>query len=219
MSGKSTKKQSNEIDESQISRWLMERPDFFERHPECLSSLDLPVEAGPAISLHQYQVRVLRDEKAQLTQKLAVLVKNVKTNHKIQSDLLELAGRMIRLAKSDAGTAAFLEMIKQHFALFDVRLVEKAQQPEAFERLKSSLGKRDSSCDNAPELDVREILFADQAAKVASIAVVAVRQDKKMPACLVLASDDEERFKPGMGGEFLKLLALLVSNLLEYGKS
>lgn len=219
MSGKSTKKQNNELDESQISAWLMERPEFFERHPDCLSALDLPVESGPAISLHQYQVRVLREEKVQLTQKLAVLVKNVKTNHKIQSDLLELAGRMIKLAKSGADRAAFLELIQQHFALFDVRLVEKIEHAEAYAQLKTKLGKQDSSCDNAPELALREILFADQAASVASIAVVSVKQGNKMCACLVLASDDEERFKPGMGGEFLKLLALLVSNLLEDGKS
>ena len=68
------------------------------------------------------------------------------------------------------------------------------------------LGKRDSHCENALDLDLREILFAEEAKAVASIAVVAVRRDSKLCACLVLASDDEERFKPGMGGEFLKLL-------------
>lgn len=215
MTGKNTRKKSEELDEAQIVDWLAQRPDFFQRHPDCLSALDLPVDSGPAISLHQYQVRVLREEKLQLNQKLAVLVKNVKTNHKIQSDLLALAGNMIGLANTGADQAAFLEMIKQHFGLFDVQLVKKADDSETWERLETRLGKRESSCDNAIDLDLREILFADQAAAVASIAVVAVRQGKKTAACLVLASDDEERFKPGMGGEFLKWLALLVSNLLE----
>ena len=106
-------------------------------------------------------------------------------------------------------------MIKQHFGLFAISLVEQADDSEAWERLKAKLGKRDSNCDNNLDLDLREILFADQAAEVASIAVVAVKQDKKVRACLVLASEDEERFKPGMGGEFLKWLALLVSSLLD----
>ena len=219
MTSKNTSQQSAELDESQILDWLTERPDFFQRHPDCLSALDLPVDSGPAISLHQYQVRVLRDEKAQLAQKLGVLVKNVKTNHKIQSDLLELAGRMIGLARTGAELDQFLGLIKQHFGLFDVRLVEKARESDAWKQLKSMLGKRDSHCENALDLDLREILFAEEAQAVASIAVVAVRRDNKLRACLVLASDDEERFKPGMGGEFLKWLAQLVSNLTADEKS
>ncbi len=215
MTSKNNRKQPAELDDTQIVEWLAERPDFFQRHPDSLSVLELPVESGPVISLHQYQVRVLRDEKKKKKKKLAVLVKNVKTNYKIQSDLLELAGRMIGLAREGADLVAFLGMIKHHFGLFGIRLVEKADDSEAWRRLRSKLGKRESNCDNTLDLDLREILFGDQAEGVASIAVVAVRQEKKVRACLVLASEDEERFKPGMGGEFLKWLALLVSNLLD----
>lgn len=214
MTSKNSSKPSVDLDESLILDWLIKQPDFFQRHPDCLSALELPVDSGPAISLHQYQVRVLRDEKAQLARKLGVLVKNVKTNHKIQSDLLELAGKMIGLARTGAELDQFLLMIKKHFGLFDVRLVEKADDSDAWKQLRSILGKRDSHCDNALDLDIREILFAEHAGSVASLAVVAVRQGKKLRACLVLASDDEERFKPGMGGEFLKWLAELVSNLI-----
>jgi uncharacterized protein YigA (DUF484 family) len=163
-------------------------------------------------------VRVLRDEKVQLTQKLGVLVKNVKTNHKIHSDLLGLAGNMIQLAKTNAKISEYLLLIKQNFAMFDVKLLEKADDPDHFKQLKSVIGKRDSACDNKPDEGLRKMLFGGDASKVLSIAIVPVKQGKNCRAYLVLASDDGERFKPGMGGEFLKLLAQLVSRLLTNAK-
>lgn len=215
MSAKTTKQQSKEIDEAQILAWLAECPDFFFRHPDSLSAMELPVDSGSAISLHQYQVRILRDEKAQLSEKLGALLKNVKTNHKIHSDLLSVAASMVALARAGAENDAFLALIKQHFALLDVKLLVKKTSPDAFKQLKSVLGKEDSVCENEPDEALRELLFSGKAAKVLSIAVVPVKTARKCCAYLVLAADDKERFRPGMGGEFLKLLAQLLSSLVD----
>lgn len=213
MSSKTRKQQGTDLDESQVESWLLDQPDFFTRHSGCLSAMELPVESGPAISLHQYQVRVLRDEKLQLTQKLGVLVKNVKTNHKIHSDLLALAGDLIGLARTGAQIDACLELVRKRFALCAVSLVDREESPELFKQLKK-MGKLDSVCDDEPGDELRQSLFADRADKVLSIAVVPVKQGRKVSAVLVLGADDKERFKPGMGGEFLKLLAQLISSLL-----
>ena len=215
MTGKTRKQLSKEIDEAQIVAWLKECPDFFSRHPNSLSAMKLPVDSGPAISLHQYQVRVLREEKSELSQKLGALLKNVKTNHKIHSDLLRLAGNMISIARKGAETEAYLVLIKQHFALFKVQLFEKERHPEAFKQLKSILGKADSVCLSAPDEELRGSLFTDNASKVLSLAVVRVKSGRACRAYLVLAANDKERFKPGMGGEFLKLLAQLLSSLVD----
>lgn len=214
MSGKTRKQQSGEISESQIESWLLEQPDFFQRHPNCLSAMELPVDSGPAISLHQYQVRVLRDEKVQLTQKLGVLVKNVKTNHKIHSDLLALAGDLIGLARTGAKMEAYLALVRKRFALCDVSLVDREVSPDLFKQLKKKLGKRDSACDDDLESTLCEALFPGHADEVLSMAIVPVKQGRKVSAVLVLGADDPDRFKPGMGGEFLKMLAQLISSLL-----
>lgn len=215
MTGKTRKQLSKEIDEAQIVDWLKECPDFFSRHPNSLSAMKLPVDSGPAISLHQYQVRVLREEKSDLSQKLGALLKNVKTNHKIHSDLLRLAGNMISVARKGAETEAYLALIKQHFALFEVQLFEKKRHPEAYKQLKTLLGKADSICLNAPDEELRTSLFKDNGPKVLSLAVVPVKSGRACRAYLALAADDKERFKPGMGGEFLKLLAQLLSSLVD----
>jgi len=215
MPGKNSKQQVKEIDEAQIVAWLDERPDFFSRHPGSLSAMRIPVDSGPAISLHQYQVRVLQDDKAQLGQKLGALLKNVKTNHKIHSDLLGLAGSMISLAREDAETEAYLSLVKQHFALCSVKVFDKGSSEQAFDLLKSLVGKAESVCDNAIDEDLGKLLFEEDASRVLSMAVVPVKRGKKYSACLVLAADDKERFRSGMGGEFLKLLAQLLSSIVD----
>lgn len=213
MPAKTKKQLSEALDEAQIIAALNAHPDFFARHPDSLATLDLPVISGQAISLHQYQVRIMREEQQQLKQKLAALVKNVKTNHKIHSDLLDLAGNIIQLTKQNADLETQLRAISNYFALFDIKLVLKKENTNQFVELKKTLGKQDSYCSNTPDTALLESLFTDSAPAVLSIAIVPVKQKNKNRGFLVLAADDAERFKSNMGGEFLKLLARLVSNL------
>ena len=211
---KSDKTDNNpQIDEAQIEAWLESTPDFFARHPTLLTSIELPVDTGPAISLHQYQVRLLREDKARLTQQLSTLLKNVKTNHKIHSDLLALSGDMIKLAQDGADLETSLEALNRHFSLFSVKLIDKEKQAKHFKLVKAVLGKHESICQDEPAAALLEALFGDDAPAVMSIAIVNVKQGKKCVAQLVLAADSKKRFQPGMGGEFLKLLAQLVSRL------
>ena len=212
---KTKAKKTSELDEAQVAAWLSSTPDFFSRHPHCLAAMDLPVDTGPAISLHQYQVRQLREDKNRLSQQLTAFVKNAKTHHKIHSDLLRLSGDMIRLAQSGADLDTYLDALNQHFSLFSVKLIDAAKQAKLFKLAVTALAKQDSVCLNKPEPALLQALFGDDAPGVQSLAIVAVKKGRKRIACLVLAADDEKRFQPGMGGEFLKLLAQLVSNLVE----
>lgn len=213
MTGKTKKIENDELDATQIEAWLKQNPGFFIGHPSSLSAMELPVDAGPAISLHQYQVRVLQEDKKQLKQKLGILVKNVKTNHKIHSDLLDLAGHLIILAKQNADIDTYLAAIRKYFSLFKILYLDSTESAEQFKTAKKILGKRNSACENKTETEILQNLFYDDAPAVLSYALVPIKQDKKCVAYLILAADDAERFKPGMGGEFLKLLARLVANL------
>lgn len=215
MLGKTKKKRTDTIDESEIAAALEARPDFFVRHPDCLSAMDLPVNVGPAISLHQYQVRVLREDQTQLKRKLGALIKNVKTNHKIHSDLLDLSGNMIQLAKDGASFDKYLHTISNYFALFSVKFVDKSGELDLFNIVKRTLGKHDNYCTHEADAKLLNALFSGDAPAVLSIAIVPVKRGKKYLGYLVLAADDAERFKAGMGGEFLKLLARLVSNIYD----
>lgn len=213
MTGKTKTIDHKEMDASQIEAWLAQNPDFFIDYPDSLAAMELPVKTGPAISLHQYQVRVLQDDKTELKQKLGALVKNAKTNHKIHSDLLDLAGNMIGLAKEGAKLESYLDAIRKYFSLFDVLYLDKLEHSKQFKLVNKALAKQDSVCDNKADPALLQSLFEDDAPAVLSLAMVPVKQGKKCVAYLVLAADDAQRFRPGMGGEFLKLLAQLLANL------
>ena len=200
-----------EVDEAQIAAWLESTPDFFVRHPALLAKLDIPMETGAAISLHQYQVRILRDDKFELLQKLAALVKNAKTNHKIHSDLLALAGEMISIARQDAALDEYLEKMQKSFSLFAVKYVDKNKNKADFKRVKTALGKQEILCENSADSELLKALFEADAPAVLSAAIMPIMVEKQCVAYCVLAADDAERFTPGMGTDFLKLLANLVS--------
>ncbi len=213
MAGKTNTLDNNQLDASQVENWLKNNPDFFVDFPNCLSAMEIPVDTGAAISLHQYQVRVLQADKAQLKQKLGLLVKNVKTNHRIHSDLLDLAGKMIILARQEAKLETHLDAITEYFSLTKVLILDRKKQSNQFKLAKKMLSKQESACFNAANPEVLDGIFGEDAQSVSSFALVPIKKGKKWSAVLVLAADDIDRFQPGMGGEFLKLLARLVANL------
>lgn len=215
MPSKTKQKRAETIDESELAAALEARPDFFIRHPDSLAAMDLPVSAGPAISLHQYQVRVLREDQTQLKRKLGALIKNVKTNHKIHSDLLDLAGNLIQLTKQGVDLQKYLRTISNYFALYTVKLVHKNNDADHYRKIKRTLGQKDYYCTHQPDAELLAALFGEDAPAVLSIAIVSVKHSHQPPGYLVLAADDADRFKTGMGSEFLKLLAGLVANLYD----
>ncbi len=211
MASKIKKQNSNEFGEAEIDAWLSTHPEFFKRYPDRLATMELPDDTGTAVSLHQYQVRVLREDTRQLKHKLNALLKNVKTNHKIHSDLLALAGTLIELARAGKDLNASLTAVKKYFALADIKLLTKKDTPDALKQLKKELGQQACLCVNAADTNLLELIFGKAEKTVLSLAAVPIKKAKRCTGYLVLGSDDGQRFKPGMGGEFLTLLARLVS--------
>lgn len=215
MNKQKKQKSTSVIDEANLAASLQATPDFFSRYPDVLTTLDLPDDAGTAISLHQYQVRVLQAEKEQLKHKLTALVANAKTNHKIHSDLLGLSGQLVQLAKKNADDEAYLAAIKRYFALFEIKIINVGKNAKVFTLIKSLLGKKQYLCDNKPKTALLEAIFEEDAPAVLSVAIVPLLKGKTTVAYLALAADDADRFRPGLGGEFLSLLARLISTIYD----
>ncbi len=207
-----TKQQAASLDAEQVGDWLKTNPDFFDQHRETLMSLNLPSDAGTAVSLHQYQVRILRQEKADMDDKLALLVKHAKTNHKINQDLLDLAAKLIKWAAKDNKTP-FTKLILKHFALQSINLIDLETDPLIAD-LKPALKKGECVCENEINTATLTYLFNDNYDELRSYAIVPIAQKKKVSHLLALGSDDKERFEPKMGAEFLQQLSGLVANLI-----
>lgn len=239
-----------EINAAEVAEWLSTRPDFFVAHRALLTKMDLPSDAGTAISLHQYQVRMLREEQKVLNRKLALLVKNVKSNHKINADLLGLAVKFIEhaatiktpvpqskqnlagqnmtgqnLAKQNlpgqnlAGqnmTEQWLAIITAHFGLQNSHLIALADQP-SIKELHRDLAQNRPVCENNIDKATLERLFASATKAILqtttgikSYAIVPLNKAGVLDSVLILGAKNADRFKPGMGTEFLQQLGALV---------
>ena len=58
------------VDEDDIRDFLVENPDYFQRHPDLLSLLQVPHASGAAVSLVERQVSVLRERNVDLRHRL-----------------------------------------------------------------------------------------------------------------------------------------------------
>ena len=66
MSSQTKTQNTDELLERDVIKFLETHIDFFERHPDLLSSLRLPHNSGQAISLIEKQVSVLREQNTKI---------------------------------------------------------------------------------------------------------------------------------------------------------
>jgi uncharacterized protein YigA (DUF484 family) len=75
-----------------VAEFLGKHPDFFREHPELLGRLEVPhTTSGPAVSLVERQVQVLREQNQRARKQLHELIEIARQNE-------ELARRMHKLA-------------------------------------------------------------------------------------------------------------------------
>ena len=79
-----------------VKTFLEEHPDFLVEHPDLLETLQVPHGLdGPAVSLVERQVQVLRDRQVESRQRLAELVRNARDNETLVGRVHALALRLL----------------------------------------------------------------------------------------------------------------------------
>ena len=69
--------------EAKVVAWLRDDPDFFTRYPELVENLRIPHPCRPAVSLLEYQNRLLRERSQRLHDKLLELVAIARDNDRL----------------------------------------------------------------------------------------------------------------------------------------
>ena len=80
-----TKKNKNRLSNDEIVEFLILNPNFFKENPEVLNFLEIVHESGPAVSLIQKQVELLRSNYNSTTDKLMEILGVAKNNVNIFS--------------------------------------------------------------------------------------------------------------------------------------
>lgn len=204
-----------------VESYLRETPEFFVQHPDLVARLKIPHEHGGAVSLVEYQVRVLRREVADLRARVAALVANARHNEDRAQRMHRLALRLLEARGLDELLAGFYESMGERFGV-DRAVVKLFRPPISAGyaglgefvtgdgTLDAIARSRIPVCGGLDETR-RRALFGESAAEIASAAAVGLEDSIGV---LALGSRDPDRFGARMGTLFLRQLAALLSRAL-----
>ena len=213
------------ITEEDIANYLVQTPDFFERHAAVLATVELSSPHGSrAVSLQERQAGLLREKIRTLEQKVVELIRHGQDNVAIADKLH--AWTLVLLNTSNAGQlpAVMAQDMAARFAVPQVAIKVWGVAPEwanqAFavgcsdnvQAFASSLTQ--PYCGANPGLEAASWLDDPSAAQ--SLALIALRENPGARAfgLLVLASGDTQRFTADMGTDFLEQIGDLASAVL-----
>jgi uncharacterized protein YigA (DUF484 family) len=222
------------LEEKTVADYLRDNPEFFQNNASLLASLEIPHACGPAVSLVEHQVKVLRDQNRQLKRKLMDLVHVARDNNRLNERMHQLTLGLINTGSLVALLDTLREHLQGEFKADTVNLrlagIPEAQarecgvdiyDPEGPElaHFESFLKSCRPQCGRFKTEQLR-YLFGDQADAIESLALVPLGL-KSNYGLLAIGSQDASRFHPGMGTLFLthlgELTGLLLSRYLEPG--
>ena len=226
----STLKQQHVADitltEERIADYLQANPDFFERHSALLNSIRLPHDAGgPAVSLVERQVLVLRQKNLKLERKLKDLVDVARSNDALAGRIHALAMLMLAAPDQTGVVQVLEEQLRISFNADQSVLVvfETPAGAAATGRFLRVVGRDDPAIasfrtflqSNAPRCGQvrdaqRDFLFGAGSVEIGSAALVPLGEKSEL-GFLAVGSRDSDHFHPGMSIDFLARLGELVS--------
>lgn len=213
-----------DISAEQVEQYLRTHLEFFNEHPALLAGLRIPHAAGPAVSLIERQVSVLRDQNQQYKRKLMELVQVGRDNDALHRNLHQLTLALMRADSLDDVVARVHGNLRDDFKA-DAVALRLARLPADFQTDTCTL-----PLDTAdPALAVfapffravrplcgqlkpeqLAFLFGEQAEAVASVALLPLGVESGL-GMLAIGSHDEHRFHPAMDTLFLRCLGELVA--------
>ncbi|MDB5892301.1 MAG: hypothetical protein JWP47_3132 [Polaromonas sp.] len=213
------------ITEDDIANFLANTPDFFERHAELLSSVQLSSGHGSrAVSLQERQAGLLRDKIKGLETKIVDMIRHGQENVTIAEKLQRCTRNLLLTAQARQLPETIVSELKTQFSIpqaaIKVWQVNGIFSDEAFCVGVSDDTRAFASSLTTPYVGVNSGFEAaawlpDPGAAL-SLALVPLRTapDQDAFGMLVLASPDPERFQSEMGTEFLEQIGDLAGAAL-----
>jgi uncharacterized protein YigA (DUF484 family) len=215
------------ITEEMVADYLHNHPDFFTDHEDLLLKMQIHHEVGPAVSLVEHQVKLLRQQNEQLKSKLMDLVEVARDNDRLTERMMRLTLQLVDTDNLDSLIHVLTDTIFTEFQadsisiqLFDqekipdslpqeIRINRDDPQMEIFE----NFFRVDRPLCGRLKTEQLEFLFGESKEHIASAVLIPLGRHSEL-GMLAIGSEDETRFHPGMGTVYLKQLGSLVSTLL-----
>lgn len=212
----------------QVAAFLRRHGNFLEQYPDLALSLVLPRQEGQTSSLASYQLDVLRDKNRELNRRLGELFANAQDNERLAIRAHQLGLALMRADSAANTLRAMVACLREDFAGDEVRVIlfdaiDGLHEPEWLQTIlardKRMAPFADVIKSNEPlcgrlNPDKLALLFGGQSPTASSVALLPLSG----VGLLAVGSSDPNRFFPGMGTLFLRLMAeSLVAALQRYG--
>ncbi|WP_018972019.1 DUF484 family protein [Rudaea cellulosilytica] len=210
---------------AEVASYLRRHPAFLHDYPDLALTLLPPREEGKTTSLASYQLDVLRDKNRELGRRLTELVNIANENEQLVQRVHALNLSLMREATLAGSVRRVVAGLREDFSTDFVRLVLLRADPElpaadwlivqpqgvqALPEFAEFFRNGEALCGRL-QPEKLDFLFGKHAGDVHSSALHALGERDAPLGLLAIGSADANRFHPGMGTMFLKLIAETVA--------
>lgn len=210
---------------AEVASYLRRHPAFLHDYPDLALTLLPPREEGKTTSLASYQLDVLRDKNRELGRRLTELVNIANENEQLVQRVHALNLSLMREATLAGSVRRVVAGLREDFNTEFVRLVLLRADPElpaadwlivqpqgvqALPEFAEFFRNGEALCGRL-QPEKLDFLFGKHADDVHSSALLALGERDAPLGLLAIGSTDTNRFHPGMGTMFLKLIGETVA--------
>lgn len=207
-----------------VAAYLKRHPEFLSEYPDLAAKLTMPREQGAVSSLAVYQLQSLRDKNAELERRLAELIGIAAENEKLMERVHALTVALLRANTMEVTARTVIARLSADFHTEQVRLLLFGDEPRLprADWLQQVAGGADALPEFAEFLhknepvsgrlsaDKLQRLFGTEAEQIRSVAMMRLGDN----GILAIGSADPDRFQPGMGTLFLKMISATITAAL-----
>lgn len=213
------------LDPEQVAAYLQQHPDFFVARQDLLGDMFLPHESGPAVSLVERQVSVLRERNMDMRHRLSKLLDNARDNDKLfdktkrlvltlleSQDLPDIVDALHYCFDREFGihfTSLILFGNNEKIPGSQARVVTLA---EARENLGVILKNNRAMCGTLGKKELT-FIFGKHAEEIGSVATVPLIHGAAF-GLLSIGNRDPQYYRSSMGTLFLGYIAEVLNRLL-----
>ena len=197
----------------EVARYLQDNPQFFEDHADTLAQINLPhPHGGRTISLSERQLLALREKNKELEKKLHEMISFAEENDALQHKVHEFVVALFGMRDLATLQEMVPHLLRDIFAIPHTALHLWQTSPPSAEVLAFADSQLQPVCLHHPTHETAA-WFGEHASQLHSYAYLPLRAGTADTlGLLVIASEDKQRFYPGMGTVFLQRIADAVAS-------
>ena len=196
-----------------VIEFLKSNPRFLLENEDLIADLDTAEEQSGNV-FYERQLKVLRERENQQKARLELIVDGARDNQKLESDLTEVAIRLLSHDSSNELPAAMVvALVKRQFNIKGavVLLNSDGDRHAKYDEVRQRVMHKSSICDDRVSSQLMQGLFEEEYEAIKSCAFVPLTFDDQLIGVMILGSNSAERFQPGVGVMFLDRLGQLVA--------